>query len=78
VFDYHPMMDLLVDLHIGAIRQKPELMMEQAWEIFADPAAHPSGRMRYVPFELIVAPTMRRFLPHTSRVTPGRSREVAP
>lgn len=79
VFDYHPMMDLLVDLHIGAIRQSPELMMQRAWELFTDPAARAPNRLHYVPYELIVAPTMRRFLPQTTRVAvQGRPREVAP
>jgi DNA-binding LacI/PurR family transcriptional regulator len=76
VFDYHPMMDLLVDLHIGAIRQNPELMMQRAWEIFADPAAHQPERTQYVPYELILAPPMRRFLPEPRRnASQGRSRE---
>jgi DNA-binding LacI/PurR family transcriptional regulator len=68
VFDYHPMMDLLVDLHIAAIRQNPELMMQRAWELFGDADARPPARAQYVPYELIVAPTMRRFLPPTRRV----------
>jgi DNA-binding LacI/PurR family transcriptional regulator len=78
VFDYHPMMDLLVDLHIGAIRQNPELMMQRAWEIFAGPAEHQPERIQYVPYEVIVAPTMRRFLPESRAVAMrGRSRESA-
>ncbi len=68
VFDYHPMMDLLVDLHIGAIRQNPELMMQRAWEIFADPAGHAAERIEYVPYELVVTPKVRRFLPDALRI----------
>ncbi len=80
VFDYHPMMDLLVDLHIGAIRQNPEQMVHRAWEIFTAPAPRPQERIHHhVPYELIVAPKMRRFLPETRRVAVrGRPREVAP
>jgi len=53
--------------------------MQQAWEIFTDPGVPGSERMHYAPYELIVAPTMRRFLPQTSRVTvQGRPREVVP
>jgi DNA-binding LacI/PurR family transcriptional regulator len=62
VFDYHPMMNLLVDLQIASIRQNPELMMQKAYEIFSEPDAHPPERMEYVPYELIVAPRMRRFV----------------
>lgn len=79
VFDYHPMMDLLGDLHIAAVRQHPELMMERAWEIFADPDAHREERIQYVPYELVLAPTMRRFLPEAPRVAfQGRAGELVP
>ena len=63
VFDYHPMMNLLVDLHVVAIRQNPEQMMQKAYEIFGNPEAHKSERIEYVPYELILTPAMRRFLP---------------
>jgi len=75
VFDYHPMMDLLVDLHIGAIRQNPELMMERAWEMFAAPPSPEAPRIQFVPYELILAPTMRRFLPEGPRVEAQAVRE---
>ena len=78
IFDYHPMMDLLVDLHIGAVRQNPELMMQRAWEIFAEPAPHRQERMQYVPYDLIVAPTLRRFLPEAPRVALQMGRRRAP
>lgn len=68
VFDYHPMMELLVNLHIAAVRQNPELMMHRAWEIFANPSASHVDRIQYVPYTLIVAPTMRRFLPESPGV----------
>jgi len=77
VFDYHPMMDLLVDLHIGAIRQNPELMMQRAWEIFADPDSPRQERMQYIPYDLILAPNLRRFQPEAPRLAlrMGRRRE---
>jgi DNA-binding LacI/PurR family transcriptional regulator len=74
VFDHHPMMDLLVDLHFAAVRQNPELMMQRAWEIFAEPAAQHPQRIQYVPYELVVAPTMRRFLPQPPRLALRRGR----
>lgn len=63
VFDYYPMMNLLVDLHVAAIKQNPELMMQKAYEIFGNPDAHRAARVQYVPYELILTPAMRRFLP---------------
>jgi len=68
VFDYHPMMDLLVDLHIGAIRQNAELMMQRAWEIFVGPVSQQPKRIHYVPYELIAAPAMRPYVPESRRV----------
>ncbi len=63
VFDYHPMMNLLVDLHVAAIKQNPELMMQKAYEIFGNPGAHRAERLQYVPYELILTPAMRRLVP---------------
>ncbi len=61
VFDYHPMMNLLTDLHLAAIKQNPEQMMQKAYEIFRNPAVHKNGRMQHVPYELILTPAMRKF-----------------
>jgi DNA-binding LacI/PurR family transcriptional regulator len=72
VFDYHPMMNLLVDLHVAAIRQNPQQMMQKAYEIFGNPGAHRSERIQYVPYELILTPAMRRFLPEL-RAAPARA-----
>jgi DNA-binding LacI/PurR family transcriptional regulator len=63
VFDYHPMMNLLTDLHVAAIKQNPEQMMQKAYEIYRNPGVHKGGRMQHVPYELILTPAMRRFLP---------------
>jgi len=63
VFDYHPMMNLLTDLHVAAIKQNPEQMMQKAYEIFRNPGVHKNGRMQHVPYELILTPAMRRFVP---------------
>jgi DNA-binding LacI/PurR family transcriptional regulator len=60
VFDYHPMMNLLTDLHLAAIKQNPEQMMQKAYEIFRNPGVH-KNRMQHVPYELILTPAMRRF-----------------
>ncbi len=76
VFDYHPMMNLLVELHIASIRQNPELMMQKAYEIFSDPEAHQPERMEYVPYELIVAPNMRRFVPERAVAMQARVRDA--
>ncbi len=63
VFDYHPLMNLLVDLHVAAIKQNPELMIQKAYEIFGNPGAHRSERLQFVPYELILTPAMRRLVP---------------
>lgn len=63
VFDYHPMMNLLVDLNVAAVKQDPELMMEKAYQMFVDPGGHGAARIEYVPYELILSPAMRRFVP---------------
>ncbi len=66
VFDYHPLMNLLTDLHLAAIRQNPEQMMQKAYEIFRNPGVHRNGRMQHVPYELILTPAMRRVAPQPS------------
>jgi len=63
VFDYHPMMNLLRDVHIAAIKQNPVLMMQKAYEIFRNPGVHRAPRMQHVPYELILTPAMSRVLP---------------
>ncbi|HET6440717.1 MAG TPA: LacI family DNA-binding transcriptional regulator [Anaeromyxobacter sp.] len=73
VFDYHPMMNLLLDLHLAAIKQNPQQMMQKAYEIFAAPEAHRADRMQLVPYELILTPAMRRLFPEQRALrTPGR------
>jgi DNA-binding LacI/PurR family transcriptional regulator len=62
VFDHHPMMDLLVDLHVASIRQDPERMMQEAYAIFSGRAAREGGPIHHVPCELILSPAMRRLL----------------
>jgi len=63
VFDYHPMMDLLVDLHVAAIRQDPEQMMHKAYEIFDAPGAHRARRVHTIPYELILSPSLKQLVP---------------
>jgi DNA-binding LacI/PurR family transcriptional regulator len=74
VFDYHPLMNLLVDLHVAAIKQNPEQMMQKAYEIFGNPGAHRSERIQYVPYQLILTHAMRRLLPEmrTAARSPAR------
>jgi len=72
VFDYHPMMELLVDLHIAAVRQNPERMMRSAWKMFAEPPGHSPRRIEHVPYELVVPAGMRRFLADSPRAAPSR------
>ncbi len=63
VFDYHPIMNLLRDLRVAAIKQNPEQMMQKAYEIFRNPGAHRTAKMQHVPYELILTPGMARVLP---------------
>ena len=35
VFDYHPIMSLLVDLRLLIVKQNPDRMMQKAYQIFA-------------------------------------------
>jgi DNA-binding LacI/PurR family transcriptional regulator len=81
VFDHHPVMDLLVDLHVASIRQDPERMMQLAYAIFAGTAGaadRKGGRMHHVPCELLLSPAMRRLLPEGEAGAPrARPRTVA-
>ncbi len=78
VFDYHPMMDLLVDLQIASVRQDAERMMEKAYEIFREPDAFPPAPMEYVPHELILTPRMRRFVSRAAPQRPEHERRETP
>jgi DNA-binding LacI/PurR family transcriptional regulator len=69
VFDYHPMMNLLGDLHVAAIKQNPEQMMQKAYEIFRTPGVHRAPRMQHVPYELILTAAMSRVLPEPRTAT---------
>lgn len=63
VFDYHPIMGLLVDLRLLILKQNPDLMVERAYEIFTADAAAGAGRIHHIPYEVVIAPGMRPFLP---------------
>jgi hypothetical protein len=63
VFDHHPMMDLLVDLHVASVRQDPERMMEEAYALFVGHKGRAAGGIHHVPYELLLSPAMRRLLP---------------
>jgi DNA-binding LacI/PurR family transcriptional regulator len=58
VFDYHPMMSLLLDLHLLAVRQDPDRMMRVAFEIFSRGLEGERGKVHFVPYE-IFAPSAR-------------------
>jgi DNA-binding LacI/PurR family transcriptional regulator len=77
VFDYHPMMNLLRDLNVAAIKQNPALMMEKAYELFRAPGLHRAPRMQYVPYELILTPAMSRVLPEPRGAARGPARKSA-
>ncbi len=65
----------VIDWMRFTIKQNPEQMMQKAYEIFGNPGAHRSERIQYVPYELILTPAMRRFLPElraTAARAPGR------
>jgi DNA-binding LacI/PurR family transcriptional regulator len=63
VFDYHPLMNLLRDMHVAAIKQNPAQMMQKAWELFRTPGAHRIPKLQRVPYELILTPAMAKVLP---------------
>jgi DNA-binding LacI/PurR family transcriptional regulator len=73
VFDHHPMMDLLVDLHVASVRQDPERMMQEAYAIFSGPQVRKVARIHHVPCQLILSPAMRRLLPDREASLPRPS-----
>jgi DNA-binding LacI/PurR family transcriptional regulator len=62
VFDYNPLMSLLVDLRLVAIRQDPDAMMQTAYRIFADGIDAERPRTHYVPYDVVVMPALKPFL----------------
>lgn len=62
VFDHNPLMSLLVDLRLIAIRQDPDAMMQTAYRIFAGDLEAERTRTHYVPYEIVVMPAMKPFL----------------
>ncbi len=55
VFDYHPFMSLLADLHLLIVRQNPHQMMNRAYQIFSGPRPD-EGRVHFIPYELLLPP----------------------
>ena len=55
VFDYHPFMSLLADLHLLIVRQNPHQMMNRAYQIFSGPQPD-EGRVHFIPYELLLPP----------------------
>ena len=61
VFDYHPIMSLLGDLHILIIKQSPDAMMQKAYQIFSKNEGGEAG-IHFTPYELILTPSVRPLL----------------
>jgi hypothetical protein len=62
VFDYHPIMSLLVDLRLLIVKQNPDRMMQKAYEIFSSGQDIQVGKTHYVPYDVILTPAMRACL----------------
>jgi DNA-binding LacI/PurR family transcriptional regulator len=63
LFDFHPIMSLLADLRIVIVKQNPARMMQKAYEILLSARDVEKGSTHYVPYEMVVTPAMRPFLP---------------
>jgi DNA-binding LacI/PurR family transcriptional regulator len=63
VFDYHPLMSLLVNLQVVFIKQNPDQMMQRAYQIFSRGEEGERGRIHFVPYEVILTPPMQEHLP---------------
>jgi DNA-binding LacI/PurR family transcriptional regulator len=55
VFDYHPFMSLLADLHLTIVRQNPRQMMQEAYRLFAA-GRRATARVHLIPYELLLPP----------------------
>jgi DNA-binding LacI/PurR family transcriptional regulator len=62
VFDHNPLMSLLIDLRLVAVRQDSDAMMQRAYRLFAGGLETERIATHYVPYELVVMPAMRPFL----------------
>ena len=64
VFDYHPVMTLLVDLHVLIVKQDPEAMIQKAYEMFAAGlGGEARGLTHYIPYRIILTPAMKQYCP---------------
>jgi DNA-binding LacI/PurR family transcriptional regulator len=66
VFDYHPYLSLLSELNIVSVRQNPNSMMNQAFELFRSGAPLDEGAIVTVPHELFHTPAFRAYLEHNA------------
>jgi DNA-binding LacI/PurR family transcriptional regulator len=65
VFDYHPIMNLLADLHVLIVQQNPDGMMQKAYEIFSsDQHAQTTQQPFYVPYKIILTPAAKQLFPN--------------
>jgi DNA-binding LacI/PurR family transcriptional regulator len=62
VFDYHPIMSLLVDLRLLIVKQNPDRMMQKAYEIFSGGQGAGKTRTHYIPYDIIITPAMKACL----------------
>ncbi len=67
VFDYDPIMSLLVNLRVVIIKQNPDRMMQRAYEIFSSDGDGEQGRTHYIPYDVILTPPMQACEPGPSR-----------
>ena len=71
VFDYHPIMSLLVDLRLLIVKQNPDRMMREAYEIFSSGQDIQAGKTHYVPYDVILTPAMTACLEDGRRQARG-------
>jgi DNA-binding LacI/PurR family transcriptional regulator len=64
IFDYHPVMSLLVDLHVLIVKQDPEAMIQKAYEMFvAGEGGEAGGLTHYIPYQIILTRAMKQYFP---------------
>ena len=61
IFDYHPILNLLIDLKVLVIKQNADLMMEKAYELFSGNVDPQEGTVHCVPYEIVLTPAMRPY-----------------
>jgi DNA-binding LacI/PurR family transcriptional regulator len=62
VFDYHPIMSLLVDLRLLIVKQNPDRMMQKAYQIFSSGQDAGRSTIHFIPYDIILTPAMKACL----------------